>query len=156
AADLKVGIVDPEAVLAQSDAGQAAQAKLKAEGEQHQKDAQQKQDSLKKEQDALQKNASVETQTAQQQAQQKFQADVAAYQKWAQDTQQDFSQEQQKVLQPLQATLYDVIQSYGKDNGYDLILDKSAAIYAAGGMDVTSAILKAFNAAEAHSSSSSH
>ncbi|MGH8427586.1 MAG: OmpH family outer membrane protein [Gammaproteobacteria bacterium] len=153
----KVGVVDADSILAQSDAGKTAAAKLKSIGDQHSSELQKKQDALQKEHDTIQKNASVETQAAQDAAQQKFQTEVQAFQQEVQQSQQDFQKQRQALLAPLQAKLYDVIQSYAKSNGYDLILDKGAAIYNNDSMDVTAAILKDFNAAEAQPSKpSSH
>lgn len=151
AASARVGVVDVQEVLAKSDAGKAAQAEMQAYGKKQKAELQQKRSSLEKEHDTLQKNASIQTEAAQKKAMQKFQTDVQAFQKDAQKRQQAFSKKRQQVLQPLQAKLYDVIQNYASRHGYDLIVDKQAAIYNKDSLDVTGAVLRAFNAAEAKS-----
>jgi outer membrane protein len=149
AASGRVGVVDVQQVLAKSHAGQAAQTKVRAYGKKQQAWAKHEQTKLKKEHDTIEKNASIQTKTAQQKAMKTFQGHVQAYQTEGQKRQQAFQKERQKVLQPLQSELYTVIRNYASRHGYTLILDKSATIYSKSGADVTTAILKAFNAAEA-------
>ncbi|MGH8274415.1 MAG: OmpH family outer membrane protein [Gammaproteobacteria bacterium] len=151
AASGRIGVVDVQGVLAKSAAGKAVQAELQAYGKKEQATLEQKQAALKKEHDTLQKNASIQTKAAQQKAMGKFQSEVQAFQKDAQKREQAFTKKRQQMLQPLQAKLYDVIQNYAVRHGYDMILDKNAAIYNNSSLDVTSAVLKAFNAAEAKS-----
>lgn len=146
----KVGVIDVGSILEQSTAGNEVQAQLQAFGKQLQAQEQKDQAKLKKEQEDLKKNQSIETKAAQKQAQQKFQTDIRAYQQTSQKRQQEFQQKQASLLSPLRAKLYDVVESYAKKHGYDLIVDKRAAIYNEDSIDITSQILKAFNAAQPH------
>ena len=111
---------------------------------------QKQQAQLRKEQQQLKKNASIETKASQKQAETKFQHDVQAYQKASRQREKEFAQKRASLLQPLQASLENVISKYAKEHGYDLVLDGSAAIYNANDMDLTSRILKAFNKAQPH------
>jgi hypothetical protein len=43
-----------------------------------------------------------------------------------------------------------VVTAYAKQHGYDLIIDSQAVVYNAPGLDVTDAIIKAFNKAQPH------
>jgi outer membrane protein len=149
AANGKLGVVDPEAVLAKSDAGQAAQAQMKAYSKKQRASLEAQQKKLKGERDKLQKNASIQSDAAKKQAQQTFQQHAQAFQKKVQNGQQAVQKKRKELLQPLEAKLHDVIVSYASRHGYEMILDKRAAIYNKKGADLTNAILKAFNAAEA-------
>lgn len=146
----KIGVVDPSQVLEQSKAGQEVQTKLKAYGAQQQQWADKERSKLQKEQSDMQKNASVETAAAKKKAQEQFQKDVQAYQQEGQKRQQAMQQMRQDYLGPLEAALDRVIKSYAARNGYAVILDKGAVIYNEDGLDVTSAVLKAFDAAQPH------
>ncbi|MGH8272970.1 MAG: OmpH family outer membrane protein [Gammaproteobacteria bacterium] len=149
AASGKVGVVDVQQILAKSPAAQAAKAQLKAYGEKQQAILKKRSDAVKKEHDDIQKNAAIQTKAAQKKAMQKFQSDYQNFQQEVQTKQQAFGKKRAQILQPLQAKLYDVIQNYATHHGYELVLDKSAAIYSTDSVDLTDAVLKAFNAAEA-------
>lgn len=151
AANGKLGVVDAEAVLAKSDAGQAAQAEMKAFSKKQRTSLQAQQKKLKSERDTLQKNASIQSDAAKKQAQQTFQKHAQAFQQKVQKGQQAVQKKRRELLQPLEAKLHDIIVSYATRHGYEMILDKRAAIYYEKGTDLTDAILKAFNTAEASS-----
>lgn len=150
AATEKVGVVDPNQILGQSTAGHEVQAKIKAYAAKEQKWADEQKSHLQKEHDDLQKNASVVTAAAHKKAEQQFQQDVQNYQQEAQKRQQDFQQMRQSYLTPLEGELAKVIKAYAINHGYDLIIDQGAAIYNADDLDLSAAILKAFNAAQPH------
>jgi|GEM_PF-1031479 len=150
AAGTKVGLVDWQSVLQQSKAGQEVQQQMQTFGKQLQAQEQKAQAKLKKEQQQFKNNASIEKPAQQKQDKKKFQQDVQAYRQAQQQRRQQFQRKRAQLLEPLQASLENVIQKFAKQNGYDLILDKSAAVYNADAMDVTSAVLKAFDAAQPH------
>lgn len=150
----RIGLVDPQAVLAQSKSGQAAQAQMKAFGAQQKAALKAEEAKLRQEQEALKKNASIQTAAAQKAAQAKFQKDVQAYQDDLQKRQQAMQQKSEELIKPLQAELYNVIQDYAEHHGYDLILNKGAAIYNVDSIDLTDEILAAFKKAEAKSAAS--
>lgn len=146
----KVGVIDAQSVLAQSTAGKEVQAQVKAYYDKQHQWAQDQQAKLQKEQNDLQKNQGVMGADAVKKQQAQLQQDYQAYQQEYQKRQQEFQQYQQSRLQPLQASLYDVVQKYAKQNGYDLVLDKGAVVYNDDALDITDAVLKAFNAAQPH------
>ncbi|MGH8128634.1 MAG: OmpH family outer membrane protein [Gammaproteobacteria bacterium] len=146
----KVGLIDVQQVLAKSSAGQEVMQQIQGFGKQLQAKMGAKQDKLKKERDDIEKNAKIESKAQQEKAQQTFQTHVQSYQKQAQNARQSFNQKRASYMVPLQAKLNDVITAYAKRHGYDLILDSQAAVYNTPGMDITDAILKAFNKAQPH------
>lgn len=147
----KIGVLDWQKVLALSSAGKEVQSEMQAYVGKQQQWVKDQQAKLQKEQDDLTKNKSVLGQDAQQKQESQLQQDYQAYQQEGQKRQQDTQRYQQSLLEPLQAKLEDVVQKYAKDNGYDLILDKSAVVYSGDNApDITDAILKAFNAAQPH------
>ena len=145
----RIGVVDAQSILAQSEAGKAVQAQLKAFGAQQAAALKSQEAKLKKEHDAIEKNASIQTEAAQKQAQAEFQKKFQAYQADAQKRQQAFDKKREELITPLQAKLFNVIHDYAVRNGYELILDKGAAIYNKDSLDLTDQILKAFEKTEA-------
>ncbi len=146
----KVGVLNVGQVLAQSKAGKEVQKELQAFGNQQRAALEKERSKLEKEQKQLKSNASIETKAAQKAAQERFGKDVKAFQEDAQKRRQAFDKKRASFVQPLQAKLQEVVADYAKRHGYDLIVDDSVAIYNADGIDVTNAILKAFNAAQPH------
>jgi Skp family chaperone for outer membrane proteins len=49
---------------------------------------------------------------------------------------------QRELLQQLQASIRDVIQAYGKANGYDFIFTDASIAYASDAVDITDEIIK--------------
>ena len=110
-----------------------------------------RQNKLKKEEQDLQKNAKIETAAQQKKTRQAFQMDIRLYQQEARKARKSFGKKRASLLVPLQAKLNDVVTAYAKKHGYSLILDSQAAIYNVPSLNVTDAILKAFNKAQPHS-----
>lgn len=146
----KVGLIDIQKVMTKSSAGQEVMQQLQAFGKQLQAKMQPEQNKLKKEQEDLKKNAKIESKAQQTKAQKEFQSHVQAYQQKAQQARESFQKKRASLMVPLQAKLNDVVTAYAKQHGYDLILDSQAAIYNEPALDVTDAILKAFNKAQPH------
>ncbi|MDQ6990033.1 MAG: OmpH family outer membrane protein [Mariprofundaceae bacterium] len=62
-----------------------------------------------------------------------------------QDAGDELKSEKRKLDQTLIGRFYDAVRAYGKSNQVDLILPKSATIYANTSLDITSAITKALD-----------
>ncbi len=146
----KVGLIDIQKVMTKSSAGQEVMQQLQAFGKQLQAKMGPEQDKLKKEQQDLKKNAKIETKAQQAKAQQQFQSHVQAYQQKAEQARESFQKKRASLMVPLQAKLNDVVTAYAKKHGYELILDSQAAVYNEPALDLTDAILKAFNKAQPH------
>ena len=146
----KVGVINVQQVLANSKAGKEVMQQVQSFGKQLQAEMSGKQEKLKKEEQDLQKNARIESKAQQKKAQQAFQAKVQAFQQDAQRARKSFQIKRASLMVPLQAKLQDVVNAYAKRHGYDLILDSQAAIYNVPEVDVTKAVLKAFNKAQPH------
>src|SRR5699024_10721531 len=144
----KVGLVNPEQILAKSDAGQAAMAQMKAFKDKQTSSLKKERQALQKKAATLQKNASIQSDAAQKAAQEKFQKRAMSFRKKAQKAQNAFRKKRQELLQPLKAKLHDVVQSYATSHGFDVIINERMVIYHKDGLDLTKPILKAFNAAE--------
>lgn len=146
----KVGVIDPQSVLQRSHAGQEVMQQIRAYGKQLQSQMGPEKDKLQKEEQDLQRNAKIESKAQQKKAQATFQGHVKAYQTKAQQARKSFQEKRAALMIPLQAKLQDVVSKYAKEHGFGLVLDSQAAIYNASGLDITDAVLKAFNKAQPH------
>ncbi len=146
----KVGVIDVNSVLQQSKAGQEVMQQIKAYANQLQSQMGPEQDKLKKEEQDLQRNAKIESKAQQKKAQETFQSHIKAYQAKAQKARKSFQEKRASLMIPLQAKLHDVVTAYAKEHGFGLVLDEQAAIYNASDLDISDAVLKAFNKAQPH------
>ena len=62
------------------------------------------------------------------------------------ELQDDESARRNEELSRLQRTIVEEVRSYGKAQGYDLILEQTAVLYNAGASDITPAVLSALQA----------
>lgn len=147
---LKIGVVDWQAVLRQSTAGQEDIKKITNLRAQLSAKIKPEEAKLKKEHDELTKNAKIETAAQQKKAEEAFQSHVQSYQQDAQSASHEYQQKQQALLKSLNEKLQGVVQTYGKEHGFDMIIEKGAVPYNADSVDVTAGVLKAFDKAQPH------
>ena len=62
-----------------------------------------------------------------------------------QSLKEDLQSKQRELLQGVQASIKTVIQTYGKENGYDFIFTDTSIAYASDAVDITDAILQELN-----------
>lgn len=60
-----------------------------------------------------------------------------------QSLKEDLQSKQRELLQQLQVLIKDVIQAYGKENGYDFIFTDASIAYASDAVNITDEIIKA-------------
>lgn len=147
AADFKIGVVDMQQILQESPQGKQAQDELKKEFGPREQKLQAKQKQLKELADKLQRNGSVMSEAEREETQKKGRDLQRELQMESQALQEDYNQERQDKLGALQQEIVKQVQTYGRDNQFDLILAKGAAVYAGPGADVTAAVLKKMQAA---------
>src|SRR5690625_3209095 len=98
----KIGAVAPEAILAKSGVGQAAQTQMKAFSKKQRAALNEQQEKLKSERDTMEKNASIQSDAARKAAKKTFQEHAQAFQKKVQAGQQSVAKKRQELLQPIQ------------------------------------------------------
>ena len=148
-AETKIGFVDMKAVIATSEPGVKAMESLSSQFKDMKTslDAQKKTlDTLREE---LQKQAVMLSQEAKTEKENQYRRKVRDFQDLAQTHQQKLQQAEQNLSQPIIDKLLEILQDYGKKNGYTAILDKQggAVIYHASEADLTDAIIAELNKA---------
>jgi len=146
----KVGLLNLQRVMTKSTAGREAIQQIQGFGKQLQARMNSRQDELKKEEQDLQKNAKIETAAQQKKARKTFRVHLQSFQQAAKKARKSFGEKRVSLMVPLQAKLNDVVTAYANKHGYNLILDSQAAIYNVPSLNITAAILKAFNKAQPH------
>ena len=149
AAGLRVAVVNYGQLLQESPQAQAAVATLRAEFAPKQHSLQAEASQLKAKEDTLKKNEATMTQDQRDQAEldlrERYQ-DLARKQSEIQD---DVNTRRNELMSQLQQTLVQVVQSYAKQQRYDLVL-ADGVVYADQALDITPAILTALKSQSGH------
>src|SRR6185437_13692673 len=149
AGGLKIAVVNYGVLLQESPQAKAAVASLRAEFAPKQRSLQTEAAQLKAKEDTLKKNEATMTQDQRDQAElalrEKYQ-DLARKQSEIQD---DVNTRRNELMSGLQKTLQQVVQSYAKQQRYDLVL-ADGFIYATPTIDITPAILSALKSQAGH------
>jgi len=142
AGGLRIAVVNYGQLIQNSPQAKAAVASLRAEFAPKQRTLQAEATQLKAREDTLKKNEATMTQDQRDQAEvelrEKYQ-DLARRQSEIQD---DVNTRRNELMSQLQKTLVQVVQSYAKEQRYDLVL-ADGVIYADNALDITPAILTA-------------
>jgi len=147
-AELKIGVINFEGIVTQSEYGKRARDKMEARVKSIEASLSQAQQEIEKFQQELSKQSMALSQEAQKDKIAQYREKVIAFEKKRQESQQEIQKAEREIFQPVIELLVKVSQDYARKNGYHLMLNaKSSVIYAGDGLDLTMPILEAFNAA---------
>ena len=145
AAELKIGVVDFQAILETSEIGKKYESELMAERKRMETDIKQGEDELKDLKEKLDREAMVMSDQAKQDKQIEFGVKRNALIKKTNDYRQDLMKKQQEGLNVLRREVFQVAQDMGKKGGYTIIVDKGTLLYMDSAVDLTPALVKALN-----------
>ena len=147
AADLKIGVVNMQKVIATSKAGKRAQSVLEQKMKTYDASFKKDRDSLLSMRSEIEKKSSAWSDSVKQEKFQAFQKKSAEFGAKEREANQEMRKLQEQHVQPVLKKLEEVIQSVAKSGNYDLIVPNTAGLFASGGLDVTDDIVKALDAA---------
>jgi outer membrane protein len=143
----KVGSVDVQKVLLNSDAGKEAKEQLSQRAAKYETDKNAKEAELKKLKGDLESQGSVLNESARASKERDYQQRLKEYQRFLKDAQEDLQGKNDEFTGRIVDQIVKVAQDYGRKKGYTVIFVKSEAmIYLDPAADVTEEVLKAFNA----------
>ena len=144
---VKLGYVDVQKVLIQSDAGKEAKEQLAAKGNKYETEKNSREEDLKKLKGELEKQSVLLSDTARGAKEKDYQQKLKDYQRFLKDAQDDLQAKNDELTNRIVEEIVKTIQEYGKKNGYMFVFVKNdSMIYADEKSDVTDEVLKAFNA----------
>lgn len=143
----KIGYVDLQKALNESEAGKEAKGTFNKRVEELQKVLDEKQIELKKLQEELEKQKGLLTPEARGEKEKAYQQKIKDAQRFAKDSQEELQQKDSELTKKIIKDLRDVIKKIGTDEAYTIILEKGEAfvLYAADGVDITEKVIKAYN-----------
>ncbi|MFH0809325.1 MAG: OmpH family outer membrane protein [Pseudomonadota bacterium] len=146
AAEGKVGIVDIQRAVSETDAGKRELQKLDERVKKMQAEIDSKKKAVEKAQVDLKTQGSVLSAEAVRDKKREIERQNQDLTTMAQDYQEDLAQAQQATLAPLLKGLADVIEKMGQEQGFSVILERQAGVvFFTPAMDVTAAVVKAYN-----------
>lgn len=145
AADMKVAVVNVQQVLQQSPRVADQSKKLEGDFKSRQTKINDEQKTLQDELDKFKKDSTTMSQKDRDAMQKKIANDRSELVKKVVAYQQDLQKEQNKIMQGILGDLNGIVNTIAKAQGYTLVLDSQAVIFAADGNDITKDVAKQFN-----------
>lgn len=142
AADLKIGYIVTQRLLAESKLGKESSAKLKAKAEGAEKTLEKKMESLKKLQDDITKRMAVLNDSEKAKLGEEYEKQARDAKRAKEDAQRDFDKARAEIENDMMTKFRGVIEKFAKDNSYDLILDAGTLLYISQKADVTSEVIR--------------
>jgi len=142
----KIGIVDLQQVLLQSQRGTAIKQKLDQERNGRRKDLEARQQEVVKMQADLEKQASVLSEQAKREKREAIERKGRELQRLAEDADRELGKKVRDAELDITREILQVVQEYGKDQGFTFIMERSNAVYANESVDVTAEVIKRFDA----------
>jgi len=142
---IKIGVVDVQQVLNQSQRGQAVKQKLEQERLGRQKDLDARQQELAKLQAEYEKQAPVLSEQAKREKKEAVERRFRDARRVAEDANRDFEKKVREAEMETTREIFAVIQEYGKDQGFSIVLERTSIIFGAPAVDVTADIIKRYD-----------
>ncbi len=147
--DLKIGIVDIQEVMEESNPGKTALKELKTSFDEMKAELDAYKEDVLKLRQEIQKQSLVLSQEAQIDKETEFKQKAREFESLQQSYQKKMGVKERKLTQPILEELKEVIDAYGKKYKFTLILDKknSGAVYHDTSVDITGKVIEELNKA---------
>ncbi len=146
AADIaKIGIVDLQRVLTESEAGKKVQERLQNRGREMQSGLQELGTKIDEITEQLTKDAMVLSREKREEKQRELDIKRYDFQVLQKKYQSEFREIEAKEVDKLQKEIFSLTDQIGKKEGYLLIIEKNAAVYYPNSIDLTDQLIEAYN-----------
>ena len=142
----KIGVVDPQRLLAESPQGKAVTDAMRAEFAPRERTLQAQAQALKAKQEKLQKDGATMTDDQRVRAEKELRDGERDFERARGEYQDDLTARRNEEMSRLQHTLGEEVRSYAKAQNYDVVLSGEAVIYQTQAYDITPAVLAALQA----------
>jgi outer membrane protein len=143
----KLGVVDFQKILEVSNAGKSAQADINRQGKQMESDLKEKGAEIEEMEKKLDRESLVMSKEMRDEKQRDLRIKVSDFKALQQKYMEDFKLLENKIINRIQKEVVEIIQEYGKKEGYMLIVEKrtGGVVYAPQTVDITDAIIQIYN-----------
>lgn len=142
AADLKIGAVSVAKILNQAPQAEQANKRLQKEFETRQKALQDTENSLRAMQQRLDKDSAVMSDSQRRNLERDIKTQSRDFQRAAAEFRDDLNIRRNEELGKFQQQVLQAVNTLAKEEGFDLILNEGAVIYAGQSIDITDKVLR--------------
>ncbi len=144
AAELKIGVVDVNAIVSQSPEGKRAQDTVKRKAEELSRPLQQRQQDFSRQLEEFEKQRSVMKEDARKRREEELQRKYQEIQKQAQEADRAMAQVQERELGPLMQKLERAVEAVANEDKLDLVLPKQGIYVRNKSLDITEKVRSRF------------
>jgi outer membrane protein len=138
---LKIGVVDVQKAIQTVPEGKAAKAKLEADAKRIQSDIDKQQNELKTMKDELERQAALLQDSVKREKMKVYQQKLMQLQEGYVKNQQDLKEKEGKLLKPILEKITKTAEAVAKAEGYTLIVEKGAVLFAVPAIDITDTVI---------------
>ena len=148
AQEIKIGYVDLQRALNESNAGRQAKERFKKEVDKYQGDLKKQKDDLETLREQLEKKALVMKEDERRSLELDYQRRARDFERAYKDSQGELQLKDNELTADILKEINVVVQEYGKEQGYTLILENSSStvLYSSQNADLTDRIIEVYNA----------
>ncbi|MBF0606120.1 MAG: OmpH family outer membrane protein [Candidatus Magnetobacterium sp. LHC-1] len=141
----KIGSVDLQKILSDSEPGKKAKTSLETFIKSHQAKIDEKEKAIEKLKDEIEKKGTALSEDAKKKKQDELQSMMRDLKRMASDAQEDIRKKEGELTKDVFKDIKDVIAAVGKEEGYAAIMDNNVLLYSSEGVDVTDKVIKKYN-----------
>jgi outer membrane protein len=146
AADVaKIGVVDFQKVLTESESGKSVQTEMQTKGREMEKSLRELGEEIENLTDQISREAMVMSKEKREEKQRELEIKKYDFQSLQKKYQTKFRELEAENISKLQDEILDVTEKIGKEGGFLLIIEKSAAIYYPDSIDITDRVIEKYN-----------
>ena len=146
AAEGKIGVVDFQKVLATSNAGKAAKEQITKEGKRMEEDLKTRGDEIEELRKKFEKESPVMSKEARDEKQRDIRIKIGDAQALQKKYADEFKNFEGKLIKQIQKEVFEIVEDIGKKDGYMMIIEKGAVLYAPESVDITDKLIQTYNA----------
>jgi len=141
----KMGYVDLQRALSESNAGKKAKDKFKVEVDRLQSRLKKQKDEIDRLKEQLEKKASVMKASEREEMEDDFRRKMRDFEREYKDSQADLQKKDSDLTSSILRELQQIIQDFGKDEGYSMIVEMNSLLYADRSLDLTERVIEAYD-----------
>ena len=146
-AEVKIGVVDLQRAINETEDGRQAQKRLKKLFDERQKSLDAKQESLKAQKEALERQQGVLSEDAFRKKAEKFQQELMELQNEYMQYQQELSQKEAELTQKIPEKMQTILRRIGQSEGYTMIIEanEGGVVWVPSNLDLTDVLIQRYN-----------
>lgn len=141
----RIGIVDFQMVLMESDAGKMVQTEIQQKGRSMEADLRKMGEEMEAMMRQLERDSMVMSADRREQQQRELEIRRYDFQSMQRKYQSEFREMEAKLVEKLRDEVFAISETIGKQEGYMLIIERGAAIYYPSTIDITNRVIQAYN-----------